>query len=190
MSYKELYEFAQTLTPKINRNIIRDEALRIAGLPTIAHVKSGMETRVCRGLYLSLGATNNRIVEQCGSHVIVTARTLNECWTRFVYLKELMHVFTPVHEASDTGEKFDALLSDLSSPVLSSPSDQMLSEVDAFWMALAVLCPSNRRSELKESINKNEIDNYGIALELKIPEHYVPRLFEDRFERWIAENTA
>lgn len=189
MSYKELYAFAQTLTPRISRNTIRDEALRIAGLQTISHVKSGMDTRVCRGLYLSATATNHRIVEQLGKHVIVTARDLNECWTRFVYVKELMHVFTPANEASDTGEKFDSLLSDLSSPILSSPSSQMLSEVDAFWMALAVLCPEARRLEMKEAVRQNEADHYGIALELKIPEQYVPRLFEERFEKWISNNT-
>ncbi|HAE03231.1 MAG TPA: hypothetical protein DCL95_15895 [Rhodospirillaceae bacterium] len=183
MSYKNLYEFAQKQTPKTSRNIIRDEALRLAGLQSIAHVKSGMDVTVCRGLYFSATSKTHKIVQQLGSHVIITERSLNECWTRFVYVKELMHVFTPAHEASDTGSRFEELLADLSAPILSSPSNQMLSEVDAFWMSLAVLCPEARRLEMKESLEKNEIDNYGIALELKIPEQYVPRLFEERYLR-------
>lgn len=182
MSYRDLYEFAQTQTPKISKNLIRDEALRLSGIDRVRHVKSTMDTSVCRGMYLSVKATQHRIVQQVGTHVIVTARELNDCWTRFVYVKELMHVFTPASEASDTGEKFEQVLSELSAPVMSSPSSQLMAEVDAFWMALAVLCPESRRLELKEALESNEIDGYGIALELKIPEQYVPRLFEARFE--------
>jgi hypothetical protein len=55
-------------------------------------------------------------VEQFGSSVVVVARGLNRCWERFVYVKELMHVFDGVDEATDSGEKFESMLEGLVMP--------------------------------------------------------------------------
>jgi len=106
MPYKDLYEYCQTLTPKISRNTIKNKALELSGVPSVRIVKTGLDTTICRGFYLSAKNNNHRLVQQLGSHVIVLARDgLNYCWERFVVVKELMHLFDDPISATDTGER-------------------------------------------------------------------------------------
>lgn len=154
---------------------------------------SAMDISVCRGMYLSAQNTNNRFVQQHGNHVIVLARELKEnyCWSRFIFIKELMHLFDDPKEATDSGDAFDKLLSELSGPGTES-SYQFQSELKCFWMALAAFCPEENRREFEKQRADGHIDNYGIALQLRIPEQYVPRLFENRYrviiDQLISEN--
>lgn len=188
MSYKQLYEFAQTLTPKISRKTLKDKTLEVTGIPAIAQARTAMDLTVSRGFYLTPQNETERIVQQLGKHVIVTARDLNYCWERFVYVKELMHAFGTADKMTDNGEKFEALLSDFSVPN-QEMSPQMSSELDAFWMALGVLCPETIRQSYAKMRAAQEIDDYSIALELRIPEGYVPRLFETRYKTVITRLT-
>jgi hypothetical protein len=184
MSYKLLYEFSQTLSPKISRRDIRAKSLEITGIPTIRHCVNSMDINVCRGMYLTPKNEANKIVSNIGKHVIVTARGLNYCWERFIYVKELMHVFGSSAEATDSGAKFETLLNEFSKPS-NTTSDPMKSEIDAFWMALGVLCPESKRQEFLSQRAANEIDDYSIACTLRIPEEYVPQLFVPQFNQII-----
>lgn len=187
MSYKELYAFCQTLTPKIHRNNLRDKTLELTGIPKIKTVKTTLDISICRGFYLSAKNKENKFVQQNGYHLIVLARSgLNPCWERFVYVKELMHSFDDPEEATDSGECFEKVLTELQPGTLER-SSQTMSELKCFWMALAALCPEKGRIEFKEQRKSGHIDDYGIALQLKIPRHYVPLLFEDRYEAIISK---
>ena len=126
-----------------------------------------------------------------GSNVIVLSDKLkeNKCWQRFIYTKELMHMFDSDEDSMSISDEFVELLSDLSTPTQEICS-QTQSDFRGFWMALACLCPENIRLELEGKRNAKEVTDYEIALTLKLPEVYVPRLFEDRFPRIIKELVA
>jgi hypothetical protein len=133
-------------------------------------------------MYLSAQNTSAKFVQQVGSRVIVTARGLNYCWERFVFTKELMHAFDDPIQATDTGEVFDNQLQEITRPAGGRVSPQTTAEFLAFWMALGILCPEQQRLAYAEKLVAKQIDEYSIALELRIPELYVPLLFEPRYQ--------
>lgn len=184
MSFKTLYDARQQKPNYIKRNVIRDEILGITNIPKISIAKSPLDIAVCRGMYLSPRNTDHHFVRQFGNHVIVLAQDMNKCWDRFVSVKEMMHAFFDPDSAVDNGDEFERLLEDFANPS-SDTSRQMLSEYDCFWMALAAICREDQRLEFAEARLRNEISNYEIALQLKIPEQYVPRLFEPRYRKII-----
>lgn len=175
--YKELYEYCQNFEPKISRRVIQAKALELTGIPRISVVKSGLDTDVCRGLFLSSSNTQARIVQQHGTDVIILARSLNYCWERFVYTKELMHVFDGAEESTSSPQQFETLLSELDPSSSLGRSPQSISEVKGLWMALACLCPEEHRKEFASQRKKGHLDDYGIALRLRIPQQYVQNLF-------------
>lgn len=185
MSYKQLYTYCQTLPVHINRNLVRDRALELVGVERIAVRLVDIDERICRGKYLSGNNTDHPIVKQHGGHVIVLARSLNRCWQRFVFTKELMHLFDGHLEATDSGDAFELLLADLSEGTPSG-SPQLKSEYMAFWMALGALCPEAERLDLEAKLADGTIDEAAIAQRLRIPLFYVPRLFEPRYKKIIG----
>ena len=104
---------------------------------------------------------------------------------RFVFVKELVHAFDNPMQAADNGDTFDTQLQDLSGPV-TNLSPQCEAEFLSFWMALGILCPEQHRQQYRDRLAAKQIDHYAIALELRIPELYVPLLFESRFDALIA----
>jgi hypothetical protein len=160
--------------------------LALTGINRVRHFRTGLDTAVCRGFYLSAQNADNHFVRIAGGRVVVTARGLNRCWERFVYIKELMHLFDKGDSATDTGDAFDALLSEFIAPGATASSKQMESEAIAFWRALAAFCPEKLRLELKDERDHNRIDDYAIALRLRIPEQYVPCLFDQNYERTMT----
>lgn len=187
MSFKELFEYAQSLEIYIKRNAIRDRAADICGVGRINIVRSGLDIDKCRGYWLTPQNEDHPLVKQFGTHIVVVAREQNRCWERFVIVKELMHLFDTPQQKTSTPKAFTNLLSEFSAP-MSVWSDQFHSEVDSFWQALAVLCPQNVRNEFREQRQQDKIGDLDIALKLKIPEAYVPRLFEERFDLWLSDN--
>ena len=63
----------------------------------------------------------------------------------------------------------------------------MNSEIACFWRAISILCPEETRLSFKAQRENDEIDDYTIALKLRIPELYVRRLFDDRYLELIEE---
>jgi hypothetical protein len=184
--FKDLYVFCQTLNPKVSRRLIEKKTLEITSVPKVSAMMTTLDITVCRGFFLSAKNKEHPVVKQFGCDVIVLARDQNYCWERFVYTKELMHLFDKDDEPTDTALKFEKLLADLEVPsATSEPSKQLISERKGIWMALACLCPEKNRIEFEELLNNNYIDNYGIALKLRIPEQYVPLLFQSRYNAII-----
>jgi len=185
MSYKTVYDYVQNLDVPINRNVIAAKVCEVTK-QSVKQIRSGLDPEACRGLFISVKNADHPIVKQLGeNNIIVTSRGLNRCWERFVFTKELMHLFDDSNELCDTGEKFELLLDQLSiSDQEMSPA--ALAEIKAFWKALAALCPEKKRLEYAEQRKNNEIDDFTIATQLRIPEQYVRRLFEKRYERIIS----
>ena len=176
---------AGSLTPKISRRDITRKTLELTNTKVKA-VKSGLDITKCRGYFLAMTNTEARLVQQFGCNVIVIARDLNYCWQRFVYTKELMHLFDIEDEQTTSTESFEKLLTEFGQPALER-SPQIESEVKALWMALACFCPEKNRLEFKAQLDKGHIDNYSIALQLRIPEQYIPALFSPSYSDVIAQ---
>lgn len=179
--FSELYNYCQTLKPKVSRRDIEQKTRDIVGVEKIKAVKTTLDTKVCRGYFLSAQNTEHPIVKKLGCNVIVLARDQNYCWERFVYTKELMHLFDSNDEPTNSGEKLERLLCDLEVPS-AELSKQTLSDIKGFWMALACLCPENNRVEFEKLRAKGHIDDYGVALQLRIPEQYVRSLLSPRYK--------
>ena len=79
----------------------------------------------------------------------MTARGLSPVWERFIFIKELTHIFDDPTEATDSGDAFENLLSEFTQQTNDRWSPQMESEIDCFWMAANVMCPGESRKTLK-----------------------------------------
>jgi len=181
MSYGQLHTHCQGLALHVRRNSIRDKVLEITGTERVSVVRTTLDVDCCRGFFLSARNTTHRLVQQFGTHLIVLARGLPPEWERFVYVKELMHLFDDPAEAADTGETFERVLNELGLPGERNWSPQMISELNCFWMALGAFCPETERVKFATEREKGQSDDYAVSLKLKIPQPYVRYLFEDRF---------
>lgn len=180
MSYADLHAYCQDHDLHIRRNAIKGKILALTKIEKVAIVTTTLDTRICRGFYLSPKNTEHPFVRQNGGHVIAIARGLNRCWTRFVLIKELMHLFDKATEGTDTGEKFEKLLTDFTPGALNH-GEPHRSEIKCFWRALVALCPEKHRKQFEQELNAGETDDYQIALKLRIPQDYVPLLFRSDF---------
>ena len=187
MSYKNLYDYCQEQTIPISRKVLKSKLLEVTGKEKLAFaVSSNLNPKDVRGMFLSVGS-DNAWAAQHGCDVVVLSRGIwakseggNYCWDRFITCKEMMHLFDTEDEISDTGEKFDQILSaffmtfDGNSPIVNS-------EIKGFWRALGVLCPERQRQEFAQKVSAGNMTNYDVALKLRIPEQYVGQLLSDRF---------
>lgn len=183
---KIFYDYVQTLEPKISRNKLRDKALEVTGNSAVKTVWTDLDKTKCRGFFLSASNMKARLVQQCGCNIIVLPRDkLNNCWERFIYVKELMHLFDNREEATDSGDSFEILLNELQAGA-TIQTKQFQSELKCFWLALSALCPEEIRKEFKNSKEKGLVDDYGIATTLKIPQQYIPHLLSNRYHNEIT----
>jgi hypothetical protein len=153
----------------------------------ITVIRSGLDTNVCRGYWLTPKNVLHPLVKQHGSYIVVTARDNNPCWERFVVVKEMMHLFDTEEQKAKDADAFGRLLSEFSAP-MSPYTPQFNAEIDSFWQSLAVLCPQANRVEFRKELDALTTDPYQIALKLKMPESYVHRLFEPRFDEWLEKH--
>ena len=186
MTYALLHQHCQSLSPYIKRCVIYDRILALTGINRIVHVRMGLDTSSCRGLYLSARNTDHQLVKQLGGHVIVTARGLSKVMDRFIFIKELMHVFDDPKEATDNGDAFEELLGEFTKPQKANLSPQMESEIDCYWMATSVLCPDAARLQFKQQFAHDPDCLPKIAKEAGIPGSYMPSLFEQHYETTVA----
>lgn len=183
--YIKLYEYCQTLEPKVKRNDVIRKAQEITG-SELKIIKATLDLSQVRGLFISANNTDTSYVRQMGCNVIVLGRDMNECWDRFISVKELMHLFDSKYEQTASADQFSGLLSEfeMQKPA-SDSSSQYDSDVKTIWMALACLCPEKYRLEFIDQLAKGHIDYYGIALKLKIPERQVRNLVSPQFKTTI-----
>lgn len=183
MSYKELYEYCQTLKPRVSRKYITSKVLELTGVSSVRVAYTDkLDPAICRGFFIdgSLNGTGP-------GKWIVMCRGLNYCWTRMVFVKEMMHLFDKKEEMTSSRESFEQLLNDLALPELEEITPQIQSESDAIWMALGCFCPEDYRKLYKTEKSSGLIDNYGIAVRLRIPEYYVQFLLHPTYEEKIAQ---
>jgi len=182
-TFAELYTYCQTLTPKISRRLITDRVFELTKQKVRA-VKSSLDINNVRGFFVSAKNEKSRWVQQFGSNVIVLARDLNYCWERFVYTKELMHLFDEEDELTRTHDHFERLLTSFGPIVVNDPGEitkQSRAEDKAFFRTLSVLCPEKYRLDYQDQFTKKRLDHYAIALQLRIPELYVPFLISHSY---------
>lgn len=187
MNYKKLYDYCQEQDVHVSRKVIKNKLLEVTGRDKLAFaVSSNLNPKDVRGMFLSV-ESNNDWVKQYGSDVVVLSREIwsktnggNYCWERFISTKEMMHLFDTEEEISDTGEKFDQILSaffmtfDGTSPIVSS-------EIKGFWRALGILCPEELRTQYAQKVSSGNMTNYDVALKLRIPEQYIGQLLSEKF---------
>lgn len=187
MSYVELHGRCQGLQPYIKRGTIYQHVLDIRGIARVTHVRMGLDTSSCRGLYLSAQNTDHPFVRQNGGHVIITARGLSPLWDRFIFIKELMHIFDDPVEATDSGDAFERLLTELTTQSAEKWSPQMEAEIDCFWMAAAVMCPTERRADCKKRYEQDPSQLDKIVEEIGMPAHSVVHLLSPTFDNMMKK---
>lgn len=196
MGYSDLYAYCQGLLPPIGRNVIRDKVLELTGVPKIPWIRAEMDTTLYRGFYLcgdnadAVPFSEDRVaslLRQFGGRVVVVARGLSRSWERIVLVKEFMHLFDKPGQMT-APEQLEGLLSDIMTGS-TDPSPQFGSEIIAFWMAMGVLCPEPTRQQLlQERRGKTgDAEDLAISLKLRIPEQYVPLLFEQDYENRLKK---
>lgn len=194
MRFKNLHDYFVESGPKVSRREIRDKLLEVTGKEKLPiAVSSSLKAKNVRGMFLSL-ESESEWVKRYGSDVIVISRDIfsksdtgNYCWERFVSVKEMMHLFDTQAEMSDTGERFDAVISQFSLTYTGERTEQMASEVKCFWRALALLCPERHRLQFKQDFAQGKIDTLGIALKFRIPEQYVGNLLLEKYEEILED---
>ena len=185
MSYKDLYTFCQGQDLHIGRNTIKKKMLALTGIKRLPTVRTTLDTSICRGFYLSARNKEHPLVEQLGCNIIVLARDQNRCWERFIFVKEMMHLFDEPAQSTTSEKAFERLLLELSGSQSPELSPQAISEASCAWMALGALCPEEQRQQFSKERAAGQTDDYAIALRLRIPEMYVPVLFGDQYEEII-----
>jgi len=107
---------------------------------------------------------------------------LNTCKRRFVWLKELMHVFDPADSYTCSKEHFFNLMSDIETRPI-DPSDAYSTENWAKWLALLIFVPKPFRDEAVKQIQDEGVSEYEIALKFRIPEAVVSALTSPHYDK-------
>ena len=182
MSYADLYRYCQDLTPPISRKLLIPKVCELTGEQQPILRVHGLDPAVIAGFIVWPGNSAHPFAHHCGTGpTIVVARNLNYCWRRFVVIKELMHYFDAVEERLKLPDAFEGLLSEFGAP-LPVRSKAMNSEIFGLWMALGVICPELLRQNLQRKREAQAITDLEIAHQLKMPESYVPALFDPMFK--------
>jgi hypothetical protein len=185
MTFRQLYDEVQTQNGRISTRWLRGRAIEYSSITRVVEQWSGqIDGNVIRGFYIEgpigrpiqLGP-NEALITLARS--MCTGRKFGEHWRRFVYTKELMHVFDEDAEKTDTPEKFDTQISRLREPGEQPP--QLRAEHKAVWRALALLCPEKKRLELKACCAAESRTLDECTQELCIPPSYMHGLLRDNF---------
>jgi len=117
--------------------------------------------------------------------LITYRHNLNDCASRLVWFKEIMHVFDGPEAETNSAEKYMTLMSEIENRPI-SPSGAYLSELNATWMALLALCPKEFRDDAVARLKANKVTEYEVALEFLIPESVVSALRSDQYDQAYA----
>jgi hypothetical protein len=110
--------------------------------------------------------------------------TVTPYMERFVVIKELMHCYFESDHGCSTGTQM-ALETHMRQFFGQSATTQSLhvqAEYRAFWMAMGVLCPEQRRVEYRRRFEANSISIEDISNALRTPTHIVRQMLTDQFE--------
>lgn len=193
MSYAKLYEWAQTQDISIKRTAIRDKVAEIVGYQ-IGFCQDELDVNILRGYWLKgpqIDASKFRSFSKDNGAVIVWARdNMNRCWSRLVVAKELMHAFDKAESNTSNSQDFESLIEYFSAGVVnpSNPQAQIIAENSALLRALGILCPQKDITSLRDMRDSKIISDYDVALAFRMPEQFVPIVFEPNFAEIIRDN--
>lgn len=183
MPFLELYQHCQHLTIPVSRKHIKAKAFALAGV-TVRHGYRDTVPGGMRGYFVDADPSSP-LAANIGTHFIITQRDLPKPWQRFIYTKELMHLFDTLEERITSGEILERVLNEFQGA--EDACVQSHSETKGFWMALMLLCPEEKRQEYIQMKRDNQIDDYGIASALDIPEQIARHLTGNLYEVKRAE---
>jgi len=104
---------------------------------------------------------------------------------RFVWCKELMHIFDTEDGCVKTPEEYRGLLTEIELKPI-DPSAQFLTENQAKWKALLILCPKKQRDEMKLKAQEEGLSDYDVAAHFRIPEPIVSSLFSEYYDKYYT----
>jgi hypothetical protein len=191
MSFSKLYVAVQQQKGVISTKWLKEQAIALSAINKVKEQWSGvLDMTSLRGFYLE-GPIGPPVTLEANESLIVLSRAmcsgaLGDHWRRFVYTKELMHVFDEQAEKTDSPAKFDLQIEKFGDPSLET-SAQYRAEGKAFYRALMVLCPEARRLEYKQEINDNKISLDVMASALRIPTGFARNLMTDNFDEITAK---
>ncbi|MBP6818363.1 MAG: hypothetical protein KBC46_03565 [Ferrovibrio sp.] len=189
MSFRELYDYCQTFPGMVGRNAVVACVRELLPRAPFSVIQDGLDPTICRGYYLSARNDQHRVVQQLGGrNVIVLARLNNRCWTRFVLFKEMMHLFDDPMDSTTQAVHLDAVMLAFENTGQLPNSPQLRSELETMWMAAALLCPEHQRVEYMrrntlDQADPEYMDDLQIAMELRMPQQWVQRLFQPRYRK-------
>ena len=193
MTFSKLYETVarQKSAPLLLEGLIDAEVIRLTAQDQILYAPVELDTEISLG-HIKQYRQSGGVYDQDPQWIteIRYSNRLNMCWRRFVCCKELMHVFDTPAERVDSAVKFDKLLEELAfSPLNKDASPMYISENKTKWMALAILCPLPFREFYKPLWDCQEMSDYDVALELRIPEVLIKAVMTDYFGKMISSLT-
>lgn len=120
-------------------------------------------------------------------YTILLAEGLDEAlphMERFVAIKELMHCYFVCDDGSATDSQImlETHVRQFFGASATTQSLHVQAEFTALWMAVAVLCPEQRRKAYKTAIANGEINIQEVVDAVRAPEHIVILLLSDQFD--------
>jgi hypothetical protein len=188
MSYKKLYEYCQTLEAPIGRNEILAKVRELSS-QGLTYIRAGLDKNILLGFFVSAENPEHPLVKQLGGkNIIVLARGLERPWERLVLFKELMHMFDSDLQKTNSSAEFEQLITgmcavELIAHIVSPP---LLSEWACMLMAASTFCPEKMRAELQQDRDAGRITDTEIAAKLRMPEKFVPILFDPKYKEAIS----
>lgn len=193
MEFVELYRFAEKLSqeraasgkkPLVAFSVLRDE--------TVNHTDWLTEVNVWRveareddpwGHYECHGEVESpHEWPETWVALISYDAALNACHRRFVWTKELMHVFDSDEGLVKSEGDYLGLLNEIELEPLKERSKAYVSENDAKWMALICLCPKPHRDRYRALVQNGDISQYEMAVDFRIPEALIRFVISEEYD--------
>jgi len=190
MSFSQLYDEVQKLEYPVSTRWLREHAIKFSTITAVKEQWSGLiNPEIIRGFYIE-GPIGPPIPLAENESLITLARAMckgrqGDYWRRFVYTKELMHVFDEDEEKASDAAKFDLQIerfADFNAPM----SPQYRAETKAFWRALGVLCPEKSRKDLCSQLEQGNVSIEVVAASLRLPVEHIHDLMRPDFEAIIS----
>ena len=106
--------------------------------------------------------------------------------------KELMHIFDTEEGMIKNPDDFAGLLFEIELEPPAAPSAGFLSENNAKWMALLCLCPKETRDMWVQRLDANEVTEYEMALQFRIPEDFIrfvrSAYYDEAYASYVGES--
>ena len=183
MQFRELYDHVQSFSTPVDLSGIRVKIGQLLPGKRCVVLRSEINVDRLRGYYVAASNEDNMFLGFPGRAVIVIADDNNLCWSRYVELKELMHLFDDLIRSTNNGDELEELLAGMcENASTGTRTPQVQSEYEAMWKAVALFCPEELRVELQRDRDQQLISDMDIAERLKMPEKLVPWLFTPSYK--------